>query len=287
MKQFRIQHETVYQFPSLVQLLPHTLRIRPREGHDLRIVSSSLTLSPVSKLIWHRDVEGNSVASASFAHKAQELKIDSDITLEKYDESPFDFLVEECAVMFPFRYSEDDQISLSPYMRVDAHSRAPALKPWLDAVYSGNENIQSISLLLRINTAINQAFRYIKREEEGVQSAQQTLTSGAGSCRDFAYLFMEAVQSLGFAARFVSGYVFSNIAPDRSGSTHAWAEVFIPGAGWKGFDPTFGVLVGADHISVAVARRPQLVPPVEGKYYGAPGAEMKVFVSVSMLNPSH
>ena len=119
-----------------------------------------------------------------------------------------------------------------------------------------------------------------------MQSAEQTLTYGSGSCRDFTNLFMVAAQKLGFATRFVSGYVYPNSTYDLSGSTHAWAEVFIPGAGWKGFDPTNGGIVGDQHIAVSVARLPESVPPVAGSYLGTPESKMKVDVQVTDADDS-
>jgi len=134
-----------------------------------------------------------------------------------------------------------------------------------------------------LNQLIYQSMQYRRREEEGVQTAEQTLLSGSGSCRDFACLFITAARQLGFAARFVSGYMHFSASSSQSGSTHAWVEVFIPGAGWKGFDPTTGNIVGAEHITVAVARSPQSVPPVSGSYLGRPGSSMFVNVWVTEL----
>lgn len=281
MKQFKILHQTTYRFSTFVQLLPHTLRLRPREGHELRIASSKLTISPPPTLLWHRDVEGNSVATASFKDKTNTLNIESEITIEKYDLSPLDFLVADYAVDFPFSYQCDDKISLSPYMNFMLPGKGDSVNDWVGNFWTRGEKLQTVSLLMRMNQHIFQNLTYLKREEEGVQSPEYTLACGTGSCRDFAYLFMVAAQRLGLAARFVSGYVFSNSSSDRLGSTHAWAEILIPGAGWKGFDPTFGLLVGAEHISVAVARRPELVPPVAGSFFGAPGSSMTVGVSVT------
>ena len=280
MKRFKISHQTAYDYSSLVQLLPHTLRLRPREGHELRIESSKLDIFPTPSLLWQRDVEGNSVATATFKNRTDTLRINSEIVIQKYDLSPLDFLVSDYAVDFPFTYREDDRILLSPYMATDTGTN-DRLREWMDALWMPGEKIQTFSLLQRINQHIFKNLTYRKREEEGVQQAEHTLGCGSGSCRDFANLFMAATQRLGLAARFVSGYVYSNYVPAQSGSTHAWAEVLIPGAGWKGFDPTFGTIVGADHISVAVARRPELVPPVAGDFFGKPGASMKVSVSVT------
>ena len=284
MRRYRIVHNTLYHFAAPVQLLPHTLRLRPREGHELRIESSTLTITPDAKLRWHRDVEGNCVATAHFVGMAPSLGIHSQMIIQQYDQQPHDFLVADYAVNYPFCYLPEEGILLASYLTsVEAFDNV-ALDQWLAGIWQPGERIQTVALLLRLNEKIHATFRYQRREEEGVQTAAQTLFSGAGSCRDFANLLMTSARKLGLAARFVSGYLYTSAATAQSGSTHAWAEVFIPGAGWKGFDPTIGKLAGPHHIAVAVARMPQSVPPVAGAYQGAPGATMAVEVRVVPLD---
>lgn len=144
--------------------------------------------------------------------------------------------------------------------------------------------METFVVLERICLRIHDSLTYQQREEPGVQHPSETLSLGKGSCRDFATLFMETARNLGLASRFVSGYLNSEISTTDYGATHAWAEVYLPGAGWKGFDPTVGRLVDTDHIPVAVARLPESVPPVEGSFVGGPGATMDVGVWVSELN---
>lgn len=287
MKRYKIVHETQYNFSGLVQLQPHTLRLRPREGHELLIESSRLDISPLPILRWHRDVEGNSVATARFNGTTQILKIQSEIIIRQYDQTPHDFLVADYAVDYPFRYDDEDEVLLGPYMSSPYTAETSVLTNWIDDIWRPGEKIQTFALLLRLNQRIYQTLTYQKREEEGVQSAEQTLSLCSGSCRDSACLFMAAARKLGFAARFVSGYIYSGPTTnslDQTGSTHAWAEVFIPGAGWKGFDPTIGNIVGADHITVAVARLPESVPPISGSFHGPSGANMVVDVWVTELD---
>jgi transglutaminase-like putative cysteine protease len=136
---------------------------------------------------------------------------------------------------------------------------------------------------LNLCIGINQSLTYKIREEPGVQSASETLQKGTGSCRDFANLFMEAARLLGLASRFVSGYLHAPASSQNYGATHAWAEVYLPGAGWKGFDPTIGEVVGSKHIAVAVARLPESVSPVTGAFFGPPNATLDVGVWVSEL----
>lgn len=285
MKRYNIIHHTIYNFPGLVTLQPHTLRLRPREGHELRIESSKLDIFPAANLRWHRDVEGNSVLIASFVAKTTTLAIKSEMLIQQYDLVPLDFLVADYAVNYPFSYLDEDRILLYPYLAGTPTPPNPALASWMGALWRPGEEIQSITLLQRLNERIYQSMAYLQREEEGVQSAEQTLGCGSGSCRDFAQLFMVSAQGLGFAARFVSGYVYPNSTYAQSGSTHAWVEVFIPGAGWKGFDPTNGSIVGDQHIAVAVARLPESVPPVAGSYLGAPESSMSVNVWVTDADP--
>lgn len=282
MKRYKILHETSYQFSGPVQLLPHTLLLRPREGHELRIESSVLAIDPQPTLRWQRSVEDNSVATAHFMGSTQQLLITSEVIIQQYDQAPHDFLVSDYAVDYPFSYSDEDRQLLAPYLQPVSAANS-TLSDWVNSVWQPGELIQTFALLLRLNQRIYQSFSYYIREEEGVQDPQQTLASGAGSCRDFAALFMAAARQLGLAARFVSGYLYCPDNSQMAGSTHAWAEVFIPGAGWKGFDPTSGSIAGPEHIVVAVARLPESVPPIAGSFNGPPGANMAVSVWVTEL----
>lgn len=286
MRRYKIVHETSYFFSNAVELYPHTLRLRPREGHELRIENSTLTISPPATLRWHRDVEENSVATASFLQPTQNLEIKSEVIVLQYNQAPFDFLVSEHAVDFPFSYSEEEKFMLAPYMNQYPQTASLEVRIWVDTLWHSGQSIQTFALLLELNKHINRFLSYRIREEEGVQSAEQTLQIGTGSCRDAANLFLVAARQLGFASRFVSGYLHSEPLPaqtDQTGSTHAWAEVFIPGAGWKGFDPTIGMIAGPEHIAVAVSRLPESVPPIAGTFSGEPGSIMNVDVRVTEL----
>ncbi|MCU0836533.1 MAG: transglutaminase family protein [Chromatiaceae bacterium] len=281
MQRYRILHRTYYNFPAEVRLEPHALRLRPREGHELRIESSSLTIKPPATLRWHRDVEDNSVAIATFDAPASQLLIESEVIIQQSNPAPLDFLIDDDAVDYPFVYPADDKAVLAPYMETARGADAGALVEWLVTVSKPGEQIQTYVLLERLCVQIQQQLTYQAREAPGVQTAAQTLGLGTGSCRDFACLFMETLRHLGFAARFVSGYLQVPPSTADFGATHAWAEVYLPGAGWKGFDPTLGGLAGAKHIAVAVARLPESVPPVAGAYLGPPGATLDVGVWVS------
>ncbi len=209
----------------------------------------------------------NSIAIATFSSPTNLLVIDSHVTVEHYDDNPFDFIVEARALHYPFAYDAEEALNLSPFLGSIWPSDQLAITHWLNQqqiVRSG----ETFALLGQLCRTISQSMRYQQREEQGVQSPATTLSLGSGSCRDLATLFMEACRQLGLAARFVSGYHTSYENEQGNGSTHAWAEVYLPGAGWKGFDPSSGLVTAAEHIAVAVARHPESVAPVSGSFLG-------------------
>jgi transglutaminase-like putative cysteine protease len=285
MQRYKILHRTYYNFTTSVRLGPHTLRLRPRESHELRIESATLSTTPPSTLRWYRDVEDNSVATAIFADSTSQLLIESEAVVRQYNEAPLDFLVADYATDYPFVYRPEDKAILSPYLSADTRtaSENALLAQWLASAWRAGEKIQTYALLQRLASRIQQTLSYRIREEPGVQTPAETLSLGTGSCRDWAFLFMEAVRHWGLAARFVSGYLNSPPSTLHLGATHAWAEVFLPGAGWKGFDPTMGQIAGTDHIAVALARLPESVPPVAGSFTGPPGSTLDVGVWVTRL----
>lgn len=282
MQRYKILHRTYYNFSSTVTLGPHFLRLRPREDYELRIESFSLNITPNAALLWHRDAEGNSVATATFEQTTQQLIFESELIIQQYNEAPLNFMVADYAVHYPFNYTQDDQVLLSPHMQLPDQDTQQQIKLWTQQLWQADEKIQTYTALQRIASHIYKSFTYKLREEPGVQTAKETLACNTGSCRDFAQLFMDAAKCMGLAARFVTGYLH---APglDAAGATHAWAEVYLPGAGWKGFDPTIGEMAGTDHIPVAVARLSKSVPPIAGSFIGEPESTLDVGVWVSKL----
>jgi len=281
MQRYKIIHRTYYNYSANVTLSPHSLLLRPREDYELRIESFSLKTTPDASLLWHRDVEGNSVAIATFSLPVNQLRIESEVIIQQYNEFPLDFLVSDYALLYPFTYQNEEAILLSPYRALPDNETIRIVNKWIANFWHPGEKIQTYILLQQIAQYINRTLIYRVREEEGVQSAILTLKCGTGSCRDFAFLFMEAVRCMGLASRFVSGYLYAPLMVKDIGSTHAWAEVYLPGAGWKGFDPTIGKIVGSDHIAVAVARLPEAVPPIAGSFIGVADSTLDVGVWVS------
>jgi transglutaminase-like putative cysteine protease len=270
MRRLKIKHVTTYEYAQAVTLLPHKLLLRPREGHDVRIESAELIISPAYQLQWQRDVYDNPVALATFLEVSNQLSISSCVVIQHYDNQPLDFLVADYAVLFPFQYDVAERIDLSPYLLMIFEQDRSLLGQWLHQFWYAGQVVETYLLLEWINKAIATGFTYQQREEPGVQTPATTLAKGTGSCRDFATLFIEACHYLGLAARFVSGYLYSPTLSLDQGATHAWSEVYLPGAGWKGFDSTSGLLVGNHHITVAVSRHPESVPPVSGSFIAMP-----------------
>lgn len=270
MKQVKIHHETRYLFDAPVRLGEHQLRLRPREGPELRIESATLETSPAAQIRWSRDPFDNSVANLVFSGVlTRELKIVSEAIVWKYDVAPLDFLISDYAVEFPIAYLAEDAAILEPFFANFSQDEREAAQAWAAKALGSYGALQTYQVLDRLCRSIKDEFEYQAREEPGVQSARETLERGVGSCRDFANLLMEAARSLGLAARFVSGYRYEADIPIEFAATHAWVEVYLPGAGWKGFDPTTGELAGWGHIATAVARSPTAAPPVAGVIYGA------------------
>jgi transglutaminase-like putative cysteine protease len=283
MRRLKITHTTEYRFSSRVAFEPHQLLLRPREGHDLRIVSSKLDIWPAYQVRWHRDVFDNSVAVVTFLESSAELTIASEVVIEHYEEAPLDFLVADYAVNHPFEYDTEERINLLPFQSSVYPDDQWALRGWLNRLGIGQGSAETYVLLDRMNRAIANEFSYVTREEPGVQRPAQTLSNRSGSCRDYAALFLEACRSLGLASRFVSGYLHSPATEAGGAATHAWTEVYLPGPGWKGFDSTSGEVAGSRHIPVAVARHPEAVPPVAGSFTGPSGAASALFVNVQVI----
>lgn len=280
MRLIQIHHLTRYRYAETVNLLPHTLHLRPRDGHDIRVQSSRLVITPAFEIDWKRDVYGNSVALVRFLEAADELSVTSDVVVENYTDTAPDFAIEDYARSFPFDYDPAERFDLAPYQALIFPQDEQVLKGWIEDTCSQTVSADTVGMLTSLNARIAETFRYVIREEPGVQSPAQTLAGCQGSCRDFATLFIEICRMCGFASRFISGYVMNDALQEGYTATHAWAEVYLPGSGWRGFDPTVGRLVSGDHIAVAVHRHPEAIPPIAGSFVGTKGANPDLHVEV-------
>jgi transglutaminase-like putative cysteine protease len=256
----------------------------PREARDLRLRSSDITVTPDATVTWANDVAGNAVATATFATPSTTLVIDSVAQVELSAAAYPVFDIAASASSFPFRYSDDEWTDLGA-LTVRQYPDGDRLRNWAQGFVAGYPT-DTLSLLKDINAGVGVAITYQAREDEGTQSPSQTLSSGLGSCRDLATLFVEAVRSLGFGARAVSGYLHDPtrrlLGSADAGSTHAWSEVYLPGAGWVTFDPTNGRVGGANLIPVAVARDIRQAMPVTGSFIGPADALVDMSVAVEV-----
>ena len=284
MRRIKIEHLTRYAYQEPVSLQPHTLHLRPREGHDIRVQSSRLVISPESRIRWKRDVYGNSVAVVDFLQPAEYLAISSEVVVEHYEEVPLEFVLEDRARRFPFHYDSSEQIDLAPYQSALFPQDQVVLKDWVADLRIQEGDVDTIDLLTSVNRKIANELQYQVREEPGVQSPALTLSTGTGSCRDFATLFIEICRHCGLASRFIGGYVLNEAVTQGHTATHAWAEVFLPGSGWRGFDSTSGLVVSGDHIAVAVHRHPQAIPPVAGSFVGSANTKPELSVEVRVTH---
>ena len=281
----RIHHRTSYRFAEPVTLWPHRLLLRPRESRDLRLVSSNVTVTPAATLSWAQDVFGNSIATASFQTKADHLVIDSVAEIQLDAAAWPVFPISGSAISYPFRYADDEWTDLGGLAAPQYPDPAGRLKAWARGFIGGSPT-DTLSLLKDLSAGVAAQVRYQSREDEGTQTPVQTLDRGSGSCRDFAVLFAEATRTLGFGARIVSGYLYNpdqqSIGSGGAGSTHAWAEVYVPGAGWITFDPTNRSVGGFNLIPVAVGRDIRLIMPVTGSFHGMTNAFQGMSVEVQV-----
>jgi transglutaminase-like putative cysteine protease len=275
-----VRHTTTYRYSRPVRLGDHRLMLRPRDSHDLRLMSTNLELSPPASIRWMHDVFGNSIAIASFAKPATELRIESDLTLETFavERPPFQIMPE--AVSYPFIYSADDRIDLGRMLERQYADPGGRLAAWARGFVRSNPT-DTLALLADLNSGIAAWISYQSRDTEGTQSPLETLDRRWGTCRDFAVLLIEAARCLGFGARVVSGYLYNPTAIG-AGTTHAWADIYVPGSGWIAYDPTNRTIGGANLIRVAVTRDIAQAAPITGSFVGTADSYLGMTVDVSV-----
>jgi transglutaminase-like putative cysteine protease len=285
MLSLQIRHKTTYHYHQPVCLGPHRLMLRPRESRDLRLISNHVTVMPEANVTWAYDVFGNAVATAHFSFDTDYLVIDSFVQLELHALPWPIYDVAASAINYPFRYAAGEWIDLGALSTPQYADPTGRLRSWAHG-FIGGVPTDTLALLKDLSAGVSEWVSYQSRDDEGTQSPLQTLDRGWGSCRDFAVLFIEAARHLGFGARIVSGYLYN---PNQNalgnwgaGSTHAWAEIYVPGAGWITFDPTNRSVGGFNLIPVAVGREIWQIMPVSGSFIGMTDAFEAMVVEVSV-----
>jgi len=287
--QYEIVHTTIYHYQQPVSFGEHRVMFRPRDSHDLRVLATDLQVSPEAMVRMIQDPHSNSVALVQPLVSATELKIVCSFTIEHAHTNNLELPLSPSAEVFPFAYSLDERFDLEQYLRPNHDDPGGHLTAWARQFIRTDGLTGTRDLLVRMNQSIRDNFRYAARDEEGTQSPQATLKLSTGSCRDFALLMIEAARRLGVATRFVSGYLYDPAldgdAPGTTvgaGSTHAWLQAYLPGAGWVPFDPTNNFTGGNQLIRVGVARDPSQAAPIAGSWYGEPDDYLGMTVNVAV-----
>ena len=279
-----VRHVTVYRYSQPVDLGAHRMMFRPRESHDLKLIRTSLSISPQPvRLRWLHDVFDNSTAIAEFEGSTLELRFESIVTLQHFEIPLPEYPLEEYANFYPFKYSDNDLPNLTQALA----RRYPGdnVLRWAGQFLNPSGGTGTMDLLSSMTRGIKEQFVYMRRSVKGVQGPDETLQSGRGSCRDFAVLMIEATRSLGLAARFVSGYIFApgnKTTVTGGGATHAWTQTYLPGAGWIDYDPTNSIVGNRNLIRVAVAWSPDQVLPLWGTFEGPANSFLGMDVTVSV-----
>ena len=271
-----LNHVTHYRYDRRVNLSPQVVRLRPAPHSRTRILSYSLRVEPAKHFInWMQDPFANHLARLVFPEPTREFKVTVDLVAEMSVLNPFDFFLEPHAENFPFEYDADSRRELQPYLAKS--ELTPRFKAFVESIprHPEKDRVRTIDFLVGINQRLQNDISYLIRMEPGVQTPEVTLTNGSSSCRDSGWLLVQTLRHLGLAARFVSGYLIQLKADVKaldgpSGSEtdftdlHAWCEVYLPGAGWIGLDPTSGLLAGEGHVPVACTPEPSTAAPVSG-----------------------
>ena len=285
-----IHHKTEYRYAHPVAFGEHRIMLRPRDGHDLRVLSCELDITPQPmRLRWIHDVFGNSVGIATFDERAATLTFTSTVTVDHNPAEEFALTPDDTAYFYPFLYDAEEFPDLRQFVTPNYSDPDGELAAWARNFLDADAPTPTFKILSGMTHGIRNAFSYRKRHERGTQHPLDTLQTGSGTCRDYALLMIEALRRLGIAARFVSGYIHTgDRSQDRNhdggGSTHAWVQVYLPSAGWIEFDPTNGIVGTRDLIRVAVARDPSQAIPLHGTYLGPMDAFEEMEVNIGVLS---
>ena len=293
MPRLRIFHRTTYTYSAPMQFGEHQLMVRPRDSHDLRLISSELRISPTPTLRWVHDPFGNSVTIAEFSEASTVLNFESEIIIERFAGDTSSIVIEPYAKTLPFNYLLTEMPDLAPSMLRRDSDPEGIVDSWaLGFMWPGGPT-DTLDLLIRMSETVRRDFTYAAREALGVQTGVETLNLRSGTCRDFALLMMEAARTLGFAARFVTGYLYDPAldgdnadGTQGAGATHAWCEIYIPGLGWVEFDPTNGKYASRDLIRIGAARTPEQAQPLSGIILGDPSTALGMEVEVTVTRES-
>jgi len=283
-----LSHLTTYTYRQPVSFGEHRIMVRPRESYDQHLIEARLDIDPEPlELRWLQDVFGNSVAIATFDRRARQLVIDSRLRVEHSPAELQEFHIEDYARLYPFTYSSEEMPDLLRSIERQHLDPLREIDSWARRFVNPSGQTDTLAMLSDMTATIRREFTYVPRPEKGTQSPIETLTRRKGTCRDYAMLMIEAARALGFAARFVSGYVYSPTERDDhvgGGNTHAWVRVYLPGSGWVEFDPTNGIVGNRGLIRVAVARDIYQAVPISGTWSGFPGSfvDMSVDVDISV-----
>jgi len=284
-----VEHTTTYSYAQPVTFGEHRVLFRPRAAHDIQVLSESIEVSPASDVHWIFDVLSNSVTVVTPREPANTLRIACRFSIVHGGTDHLDLPVEPRAERYPFDYTEEERLDLGALLEPHYPDAEGKLYEWTREFFRDEARPRTKDLLVAMTSRIKSEFQYQARDAEGVQTPEETLALGSGSCRDFTLLMMEAARRLGLAARFVSGYLYDpkldsgeGVGIVGAGATHAWLQVFIPGSGWVPFDPTNSIFGGSSLIRVAYARDPSQAPPVAGTWFGASGDYLGLTVDVKV-----
>lgn len=285
MARLGILHETRYSYARPVGFGAHRLLIRPRDSHAIRISEASLQTSLPGETRWTYDAVGNCVCWFTPRGEADSLTITSRLVIDRFPAPLTSLRIDDPHTVSPIVYAREDRAVLNPFITPATEDEDRVLLRWLRGQMERPDE-PAVDFLLRMNRTIHDQFGYVPREEAGVQTPAETIALGSGTCRDFAWLMVEALRRLGYAAVFATGYIHSPGGTVRgAGATHAWCEVFLPDLGWTEFDPTNGLAESPDLIRVAATRTPGEARPVSGTIVGDPGeAHLSVTVEVRLLD---